>query len=165
MIRTKYFFPRNPWPLAITVIIAITIVTSFQTTKDWALVVTLTGTGLSLIYFIQKQKLEELHLFNTLFKDFNERYDCLNEDLTKIACDSGETPLDQGSKEILVKYFNLCGEEYLYYDLGYIYPQVWSAWKRGMRYYASNERVKSFWEKELGPGSYYGLSIDYILKE
>lgn len=165
MIRIKYSFFRNPWLFVTIAIIVVIAIANFQPMGDWGLIITVVGTGLSLIYFAQKQKFEELHLFNTLFKDFNERYDSLNEDLTKISCDNVEIPLDKGAKETLVKYFNLCGEEYLYYSLGYIYPQVWNAWKRGMCVYASNKRVQSFWEEELRSGSYYGLSMNYILRE
>lgn len=164
MIQIKFSFFRYPWLFVAIPTVVFIVIVKFQSTGDWGLPITVAGTGLSLIYFAQKQRLEELHLFNALFKDFNERYDCLNDDLTKIACENEETSLDKDSKEVLVKYFNLCGEEYLYYSLGYIYPQVWNAWKKGMCYYASNKRIQDFWEEELSTGSYYELSMNYILK-
>ena len=45
---------------------------------DWKLVVTLVGLTVSLIFFVQKQKLEELKLFKELFTEFNRRYDEMN---------------------------------------------------------------------------------------
>lgn len=77
---------------------------------DWKLVVTTVSVGLSLIYFVQKQKLEEVHLFNGLFEKFNQRYDRLNERLAEIDNVDSEIGLTNEEKAILVDYFNLCGK-------------------------------------------------------
>lgn len=130
---------------------------------DWKLVVTTVSVGLSLIYFVQKQKLEEVHLFNGLFEKFNQRYDRLNERLAEIDNVDSEIGLTNEEKAILVDYFNLCGEEYLYYKLGYIYPEVWNAWLRGMQQYYCNKRIRKYWQEELRTNSYYGLT-DSILR-
>jgi ABC-type iron transport system FetAB permease component len=44
-------------------------------------IATLSGVALTTIYFVQKQKLEEIKLFKELFTEFNARYECLNENL------------------------------------------------------------------------------------
>lgn len=121
-------------------------------------VATVAGALLSLIYFIQKQKLEELRLFRELFKEFNERYDRLNEKLTRIV-EAREDVVSEAERETLIDYFNLCGEEYLYVQQGYIYPTVWIAWHNGMKAIVSVPRVQRVWLAEKETGSYYGLPL------
>jgi hypothetical protein len=57
---------------------------------------------------------------------------------------------------------NLCGEEYLYYDKGYINPEVWRAWRNGMKYYLADQRILNKWADEEKSGSYYGLTLRKI---
>lgn len=121
-------------------------------------VVSVGGTLLSIIYFLQKQKIEELRVFRELFKEFNDRYDRLNEHLDAIL-KSERIELLSEEKNILIDYFNLCGEEYLYFRKGYIDPVIWSAWENGMKSIFSNSKVRSFWECEKKTESYYGLPI------
>jgi hypothetical protein len=198
---------------------------SIKAEDQWQVLAACVGGVVSLSFFVQKQKLEELIMFKELFAQFNERYDKLNEDLYRIAKENpdstpcataaapqsngvltlslhvqkqklGELTLDQDcllhfkdrhnqvSKgvnrvsegatpapaaaaeallsqtdcDILIDYFNLCGEEYLYYRLGYIFPEVWQAWYNGMlSFYKKNPRIRALWEQELETGSYYGL--------
>ena len=61
--------------------------------------------------------------------------------------------------DTLNDYFNLCGEEYLFYRRGYIYPEVWKSWVAGMKIYYANERIKKLWAQELSNQSYYGLNV------
>jgi hypothetical protein len=88
------------------------------------------ATGLAFIYFVQQQKLAETSLFKELFTEFNQRYDSLNEKLVALRGETSE--LTPEKKGIVLDYFNLCAEEYLFYKEGYIYPEVWTAWCRGM---------------------------------
>lgn len=116
------------------------------------------GGGFSLIFFVQKQKLEELCLFREVFKDFNERYNVMNGHLAKVtmAVDGELTEEERGH---LIDYFNLCGEEYLYYKKGYIDPEVWKAWEKGMRAVLHHPRVQPVWARERETGTYYGLPL------
>jgi hypothetical protein len=59
----------------------------------------------------------------------------------------------------LVDYFNLCGKEYLYPDLGYIHPAVWRAWHNGMKSIIARPKVASVWKAEKGTDSYYALPL------
>jgi hypothetical protein len=59
----------------------------------------------------------------------------------------------------LFDYFNLCGEEYLFYSQGYVYPEVWKAWFNGMEFFRPNPRIRQLWNEELKTGSYYGLQF------
>ena len=139
----------------ITMICLVVVLCIAVTRETWQISISVITGITSFAYFVQKHKLEELHLFTKLFKEFNERYDSLNEKLNQIISNDKElTPAD---KDTLFNYFNLCGEEYLYYEEGYILPIVWKAWKNGMKIFFSNEKVKDLWYKERPTDSYYGF--------
>jgi len=111
---------------------------------------------------VQKQNLEETKLFKKLFEQFNKRYGKLNDKLNRIYFDKQpvDKPFTDAERDTLYKYFNLCGEECLYYDKGFICEEVWKAWSKGMDYFRSNLRIKDFWDKELRDNdSYYGLKF------
>jgi len=102
-----------------------------------------------------------LVLFREAFAQFNARYDRLNEELNRIRDPSAKEPLSvkdrDKDRDILFNYFNLGGEEYLYYSRGYILPEVWHAWYNGMIIFYKHPRIRALWEPELETGSYYGL--------
>jgi hypothetical protein len=66
----------------------VSIVTSILTTKVEANLLTqsatFAGIALSAIYFVQKQKLEEMKLFKELFTEFNEKYARQNDNISDI---------------------------------------------------------------------------------
>ncbi|MEO2091757.1 MAG: hypothetical protein ABGY75_20055 [Gemmataceae bacterium] len=125
-----------------------------------SIVITLVGTGLGVVYFAQKQRLEELRLFQELFTQFNRRYQELHARLQAIV--SGEGPLTRDEQETLVTYFNLCAEEYLLFCEGRILPRVWQVWCRGILDYLACQRINDFWNREVAPGNYYGLNRDWV---
>jgi hypothetical protein len=125
------------------------------TTTALAFGATLTGLGLGIVYFFQKQKLEETQLFERLFTEFNKRYALLSNKLQEIS--EGETELDTDARNTLNAYFNLCAEEWLFYSQGRILPDAWRAWCCGMRQYLKNERIREFWNREVQLDSHYGL--------
>ena len=128
----------------------------------WAILLAIEGGIISFTFAVQKQRLEEVRLFKELFKEFNERYDKQNDDLNCIYSQPSEKPLSSDETKILFNYFNLCGEEYLYFKRGFIYPEVWHAWKNGMTYFRKSLRIKKLWDEDLEAGSYYGLSFDEL---
>jgi hypothetical protein len=132
---------------------------------DWRLTITILGGIFSSIYFVQKQRLEEVQLFKELFKEFNSRYDGVNESLNQILQGNNRQELTPGEINTLYDYFNLCGEEYLYYKEGYIYPEVWRAWCNGMKLFFQNKRIKGVWEKEFLTDSYYGFNPAEFMKD
>lgn len=152
----------------IIVLLLVTVVVWFilssRTREDISLLITLVGGLVSFFYFIQKQKIEELQLFKQLFTEFNSRYDKLNESLNKIVTEGPLKPLTPEEENTLIDYFNLCAEEFLFYQKGYIYPEVWNAWHNGMSYYLLHKRIKDKWTEEEKSNSYYGLTIkgDYM---
>ena len=108
---------------------------------------------------VQKQILAETKLFKKLFEQFNTRYDEMNDDMNSVCRDS-ESPLTDVEIKTLYKYFNLCGEEYLYYQKGFICKEVWRAWNNGMKFFRQNPRIKRLWDEDLKDNdSYYGLTF------
>lgn len=112
--------------------------------------------------FLYTQHLQQTQFFKELFTGFNQRYDNMNEELARIAVTS--KPPEGRDKSILIDYFNLCSEEYLFYKSGYIEERVWIAWRKGMQHYLENKLIFHAWSNELASGSYYGLTIEEIKK-
>lgn len=135
-------------------VLAIAFWTQPRTWQDWLGILAL---PFAFLVAVQKQKTEELALFKQLFTEFNQRYDDMNEDLYTIMHESDGEPLTAKERDQLFDYFNLCGEEYLFYRQGYIYPEVWQAWYNGMTIFRKNSRIKKLWDEELENDSYYGF--------
>lgn len=114
---------------------------------------------LGFCYFVQQQKLAETALFHQLFTTFNARYDHLNGPLAALL---SETGMSQEQRNLIVDYFNLCAEEYLFYQQGYIPRAVWRSWCRGMTWYLKRHPFKDVWNDEVQTDSFYGLSLDII---
>ena len=141
--------------------IAVGVVTSLQ--RD--IIFTAVGGILSFIYFVQKQKLEEIRLLKELFTEFNARYNDLNEDLNRIVEEeNSQKEFESKELDILYSYFNLCGEEYFYYKQGCIFPKVWKAWRNGMKILYQNKKIREAWAKELKNDSYYGFQLSELEK-
>lgn len=115
---------------------------------------------LSAIFLIQKQNLEETRLFSELFTKFNSRYDDLNDKITDIK--SEKPPIPQQIEKTLDDYFNLCAEEYLFYEEGRILDSVWTAWCRGMKEHLKTDTIRAYWKNAQKENSYYGLTTEAI---
>jgi hypothetical protein len=158
----KHWLFRNfPW-VAITVTAAAIALTFFLNFEDKVAVLGGVAAGvLGFCYFIQQQRLAETQLFVELFTRFNARYDQLNDSLAGIS--AGST-LGVGDRQVVVDYLNLCAEEYLFFSQGYILPDVWQSWCRGILQYLKQEPFRSVWREEVTSGSYYGLTDEAIRK-
>jgi hypothetical protein len=157
----KHFVFRNYWWIAAVVAVAaIAVIVASGAPRREGLIATTLGTALSFCYFVQKQKLDELRLFKELFTDFNRRYDTMNAKLEDIR--AGNARIDAELRSTLVDYFNLCAEEYLFSKEGYIHPEVWSSWCRGMVHYLRDDRIRQVWNAEMVSDSYYGLTLQTI---
>jgi predicted nucleic acid-binding protein len=137
----------------------------FAKGTDWKVLLTVVGTLLSFVYFIQKQQLDEAKFSNELFIRFNQRYDELNERLNHIKNKNVSEMLESHEFDTLNDYFNLCGEEYLFYRRGYVYPEVWKSWVAGMKIFYDDERIQNIWSKELNTESYYSLNVNKEIKK
>jgi|ERR1700722_2782163 hypothetical protein len=157
----KRFVFRNYWWIAATVaMIAIVVIVASGSPGRESLIASTLAAALGFCYFVQKQKLDELRLFKDLFTDFNRRYDEMNDKLESIRSGNG-----RGGAEVrntLVEYFNLCAEEYLFFKEGYIHPEAWQSWCRGMVCYLQDDGIRGAWNEEMTLGSYYDLTLRAI---
>ena len=155
---------RSSFVLAVLSLMALVIYAAFTPSQVSPSVLTgWIGATVAFLFAGQKQHAEEIRLFDSLFDRFNCRYQELHEQINAIQRIQDE--LTDSELDILYKYFNLCGEEYLYYSEGFIYPQAWEAWKAGMRILYQTPHIESVWAKELESNSYYGLTSAEILRD
>jgi hypothetical protein len=155
-----FWFKYYVYIVLVVLLVIIASIRLMNVKDSFALMATFSGAALSTIYFVQKQKLEEIKLFKELFTEFNERYECLNDKLVDIKNNKITDP--DVINKILDDYFNLCSEEYLFYNEGRIHNLVWGSWCRGMQEHLSNEAIKTYWGKAQKENSYYGLTTGVI---
>ena len=157
VIRAKFWLFENQWWIAAVLLAAIAVILllfSIPLAKS----IPVLGVMMSAVYFFQKQKLEELKLFREIFRECNARYEDLRPFLAKL--DSrADGALSSEERYQIVKYLNLCGEEYLYFRRGFIDPAVWEAWSAAMKSYLENPLIAAVWDQEKGVGSYYDMPI------
>ncbi len=108
-------------------------------------------------FFFHRSHAENARFMKELLEYFNKRYDDQNNDLQKLLRKEGE--LDEVSRLAFIDYFNLCAEEWVFREAGYIYDPVWDSWINGMRQYARDPRVAELWRKENQTDSYYGFDL------
>lgn len=154
-VKSKHVVYSHYWWFLILTIM-LTIVFFYLKELELKSVMPVLIAQLSVFYFLQKQQMDEMRLFREIFTECNARYYDLNNDLDRIF---HKGVLHENDKEILVVYFNLCAEEYIYYKRGYIYPSVWKSWKNGMKYFMSEGIISEFWKSESKTNSYYGLKL------
>ena len=141
----------------------------------------------AIYYGYQKQKIENDKMFKDLFESFNTKYngetnDIFNElrrctaeksingiynELVKNSEKSREGIKPTG-ENIVIDYFNLCAEEYLWFSKGRIPKKVWDAWKCGIIANIKIPQVEELYKKEIenSKQSFYGLieELDNELK-
>lgn len=157
-IRTSAFARRvaiaiSLWAGILMLLVALVAV---ATMTDWKLPVALFTASVTILHFSIRHNLAEVQLGAELFQRFNERYDELNDALNEITKD--ESSVDESERnKTLDDYFNLCAEEYYFYVRGYIDPEVWIVWHRGMMTLLDCVAVAEYWNKERLQVSHYGL--------
>ena len=157
---------RYPWIFLALVIAASAFVFFFAPApKNVELLVPTTGAVAAFVYFLYSQHLQETRLFAELFRQFNERYDHLNEKLNSIVSRKNESMLSEQERQTLFDYFNLCAEEYLYFKTGYIDREVWQSWVGGMRFFSKSPDIGRLWAEELKASSYYGFTLAMLNTE
>lgn len=115
------------------------------------------------VHFLYSQHHQDARFFRELFTDFNKRFDRLCNGLKTIRLRTpGGTALDDEQKRKLCEYFDLCAEEHLFHEAGYIDQRVWEAWCRGMVIFDDDAEIHKHWKHELSTGCYYGFCIEEI---
>lgn len=114
-----------------------------------------------------RKKLANDRMLKELFKEFNERYDKLNNDLNKVSRMSIEEWSSLYKEEmttlysVVIDYFNICAEEYYWYKRKKISPKIWKSWSRGMNdIYNRSEVIRLLWEMECENGDYESYYIN-----
>jgi hypothetical protein len=126
------------------------------------LLLSLLGSIAALFHFLYAQHNANTDRFVALFREFNARFDSLNDPLNRIRTTAAHPITEPKDLQTLYDYFNLCGEEYLYFKAGYIDKEVWDSWARGMAYFAEHKSIRAAWDQELKQGSYYGFSLKML---
>jgi len=122
--------------------------------------------GSGIIYFLQKQKLEECKLFGDYFFRFNQEYLKQSQKLDQLF----ERTINEPAEFLLCPediltlhaYFDLCSEEFFFWKLGRIHVDAWTAWRTGIKYFLSSPRILKEFRSQMAEGSYYGLTEDII---
>jgi len=118
--------------------------------------------SIATIYFgVLKLKIEGDVLFKELFETFNDRYDANLNDLFNTLKNDSQRKLSKDEINLVIDYFNLCAEEFLWNKKKRIPDDVWKAWKAGIMENLEIKQVKEVYEietaTERGKISYYGL--------
>lgn len=165
-MRTPFRLGRHflyPWVFALVAGLALSTLYFWQRDKLSAeLSLSVVGGVAALFHFLYSQHNSHTDRFVALFRDFNARFDHLNNRLNRIATAPVSEVLGADDLQTLYDYFNLCAEEYLFYDTGYIDEAVWKAWLRGMAYFAGKSDIRRVWESELKQDSYYGFNLGLV---
>ncbi len=140
---------------SLSVIVILFLCTYIFYLRDKEMLIPLLTLVFGVFYFLHQQNLEKARFFKELVTEFNRRYDTQNNKLLGILENS--KPLDQKQRQDLIDYFNLCAEEYLFYEAGYIDHRVWDAWYNGMKQFGRDHRVSELWQQEIQTNSYYGF--------
>ncbi len=153
LLKKYYFYLFTP-------IYLFCIYLVYANNKFVSLLIPATAAYLSLIYFFQKQRLEELKVFKQLFTEFNNRYDDLNGKLYAIKQEDEKVNFH----ETMDDYFNLCAEEYLFFTKGLILDEVWGSWCRGIQEHLKTKKIKDYCLKAQEENSFYSLTLQKIEK-
>ncbi|MDP1653750.1 MAG: hypothetical protein Q8L56_13615 [Rhodocyclaceae bacterium] len=156
-LRQRNYFPWLFVGLAVAANAAAFLLLPAKLSPEFFL--SITGAVAALVHFLYSQHNHNTERFVSLFRDFNTKYDKLNNRLNALLLKDGGLLLTTEDKQLLYDYFNLCAEEYLYFKSGYIDTEVWTSWLNGMKHFASNAEVRRLWREELKSGSYYGFSL------
>lgn len=170
MLKHFYLGRRANFPLIFIVTVAVLSAAAFaightpnfQTKNIVDLLIAVVGSAAAFVYFLYGQHNQDTKLFVNLFEKFNNRYNKLNEKLNAIISRPINSPLIPEQIDTLYDYFNLCAEEHLFYESGYIDERVWKAWLRGMSHFAKDATVRRLWEDDLAAGSYYQFNLRLV---
>lgn len=80
-----------------------------------------------------------------VMQQVNDRYNRLHPMLNSLP--SGYAQCDDLQKLTISRYFNLCGEEYLWWKLGLVPKIVWPTWKKGIREKFQQPAIAVAWQE------------------
>lgn len=116
---------------------------------------------ISFLFGRQKNRIEKDRLFKELFESFNNKYNNkLNDIFTQLRLGVVKE-INEDEKLLIIEYFNLCAEEYLWYTKKVIPNPVWKSWEAGMKENIKIPQILKIYKTEMENVdtkiSYYGL--------
>ena len=144
MLQTKNWVNRNLISIVTAILFIATILLFLFGKVRTELFFGIIGSIATIYLGVIKYKIENDNTFMNLFIHFNQRYnDKLNDifnkyryiekekikkDITKVKNTESES-LNVDEEKLIIDYFNLCAEEYLWRSKNRIPKNVWKAWK------------------------------------
>jgi hypothetical protein len=120
----------------------------------------ISAVGISLAAFLtnQSNRRQKDLIVKDLFKEFNERYSKLNDDLHFIVDNKLDLKSLRTNRDCLKQlnslydYLDLCAEEYYWYNHKKVIDKVaWKGWQAGMQYWCMKcTALKQLWDEEKG---------------
>jgi len=120
-----------PWIVAGTAVLIAVVPLLPPPYPDSGVLLTAVGGLWALAFYLRGRHADDAKFMKELLKEFNERYDELNDKLQPALW--REESFTPEIKLQFIDYFNLCAEEWLFRKAGYIYDPVWTAWDNGMK--------------------------------
>lgn len=148
--------------LVLTAVLFIIIILLYIKFKfDEKIFLGLIGSVATVYFGILKINIEHDKIFKELFNSFNEKYDFRFNNLLNKLKNNPKKKLTKAEKNIVIDYFNLCAEEYLWRRKGRLPDSVWDAWKAGIKENLKIHQIEELFNDETrtlnGKMSYYGL--------
>lgn len=126
----------------------------FSIKGEWEIFAGIIAAGITLAIGVSQTRLANDRMLKELFTEFNSRYDKINNELGRLG---GSEDISQ-KKHVIVDYFNLCAEEYYWFKNRRIPPEIWDAWRSGIKSYTKNEIFREVADEEAAyDASYYGF--------
>lgn len=159
----KKFFSKYYLPIiaAFLLVVAFYVLFFCLEEKKAEVYISVIAAILALYFGLLKHQISNDEMFLTIFSDFNSIYnndfnDLLNELRTNVKWE-----LTQKEVNLIIDYFNLCAEEYLWFKKGRLPKDIWNAWKAGIMENLQITQVYEIYKKEMridnNRKAYYGL--------
>ncbi len=127
-----------------------------------SVIIGLSGIVATIYYSKNSTDRENDRIMLDLFREFNARYDLLNDKLYSIIKNDNsveQKTLTLEEKNTIYDFFNLCAEEFFWYKKGRIDEKLWKSWNAGMNFWYGHKVIKDLWLEEMksktGKTSYY----------
>lgn len=131
------------------------------------LIISIVAIYLTFRYQNHSKKMVNDKMLKELFTEFNQRYDKINNTLQKASknkledCKDLNTPVLDPYYSAIIDFFNLCAEEYYWYQEGRIDDKIWNSWFKGMNdIFNSSPAIQSLWKEECENKGYKSYYID-----
>lgn len=164
----KNFFCRNSETKLVIVFLVVACLLLYFRKIEAQIFIGIVASIIAVYFGLLKQKIDHDRMFKELFESLNCRYNGDINDIFNELRRNPEKKIDdiKGNEvNLIIDYFNLCAEEYLWFSKGRIPKDVWKAWKIGINENLKIAQIKVLYIKEMESSSesYYGLDKELII--